>query len=1641
MRTKYKTMAQIFSNRRQGIRTAILFTGLSFLFLQGARAQSAQYIYFVPLPETQIHNTFRVLYTSTGTTYHSVISIVPSVSNTIIYYDQWEDGYETNLSTPVQSSTWIFGDGNASNNGGYPDAVVAGKPIILQNDLVVPNSASIIKADGGDKIACSKSLSCARSSWATNPGTVLADAVEFLNTQAFGTSFEIPIGQNTSSGGMFNLTALHVQASQNATQINIVKDPAFPLVVTTATINQGESYQVNGGIMQGATVTSNKPVQVNLITGLPGATYESRWYYIYPLALWDAGYYSPVSTAISTAESHVFLYNPTASPLSVTVHTNANLAGAVVSVPSKGTYRYIMPSGSSAHFDNPSVKFFAVGATDADATNTTWDWGYTLVPENYLTTSFYVGWGIGAYNSPTQNGNPVWVGSSSLTKTTIVYVDVDGNPATGALTDANGNKFDYTVSIAPMASSRLYDNVDNDQTGMHVYTLDGTEIIGAWGEDASKAGAGTPFLDVGTTIAPDPVLRIWKTAVLVTDVNTNGKADVDDVIEWTVNVYNQTLQSFAYVILKDNLDSHLTYVAGTTKFNGVPLPDDVSPASPFPIDESGFNINPLSTGAKDIVTFRTTVYLLSGITSVPNSVTATNNFGEVFLANASVPANVAGVTTCVEEFTSTANGTATVAYTENATIYVRVTDGDQNLNSGAVDQVRVTLYNSGTFDSEILILNETGNNTGIFTGSIPSSNSLGAGADNGILYTLAGNSVLATYVDQLYGGTCTANATFALPSNTKQLYLNETPAATMDRTIPIGGSPTNSIVMGSGAGGAVAHAVTSSGFFNTARATFTVSHGTVAGTNRIMIVGISYNDPADAINVTGVTYGTQTLSQLGIRLKNASGSKPTVDIWYIAAPTVGTANVTVTWSGNVGAGVVGVSTYTNVNQTSPFGTAVTATGNSTAPSVTVTSATNDLVIDVIGEGDNSNQMGVGANQTERWNREANFSGSSTWDHTGGGSSEAGAASVTMSWTENVSIRWAIKAVPLNPASLPGNPTATFTQDPAMCSALTIPAGSAISANLYLSIVSGSMPSTPSITATIKYGTTTFGNLNTASWNSGTGILTLSGTSSATTIPITDPVVLTVTTAQAAVTFQIRYDAASYPSKINLPTPDVINMGTLSVYSASYASGGGTLVTGATNGQTVYARTTVTDPFGTYDIDPPSSTPALVITNPPGFGTTNVTMTQVGTVTCGKIYEYAWSTPAAQGTYTLTATSKEGSENTISSTKATSFVVTFTDTGTPCNITFINQSSSPYSVVTFYTGGSLICLEVNDMDRNTNPLNAETISATVSTSGDSESITLTETGVNTGKFTGCVASSTTLGVGNNNNTLLAPAGSSLTGTFDDLVNAPDVCTANAVILQPAPDIITMAKTLVSPADGFALIGDLVTWQIVITNPGTTNLTVTSLIDTYNSTCLQYSSATPAPSSTTSGSLTWNNAALSGPINSGQNRVILVNFTVLAACGATNNTVNLTGTGTGAVSVGPVVSTVNLINAQLNILKTRTSPADPIYATISPVTQVSYNIHITNSGNTIVETIPLLDTYSSTNLVFSSSSITPSSSGGGQIIWDNIIPGVAQLAVGASMDVTVTFNVIAGNYPFPVSNNAATGFAAVDVYGKSIPIVSS
>jgi len=80
-------------------------------------------------------------------------------------------------------------------------------------------------------------------------------------------------------------------------------------------------------------------------------------------------------------------------------------------------------------------------------------------------------------------------------------------------------------------------------------------------------------------------------------------------------------------------------------------------------------------------------------------------------------------------------------------IYVQVDDNDQNKNPLVAETVVAVLTDSITGDSETIVLTETGPNTGIFQGNVPST-AAPATANDGIYSAAQGSKITGTYTDQ-----------------------------------------------------------------------------------------------------------------------------------------------------------------------------------------------------------------------------------------------------------------------------------------------------------------------------------------------------------------------------------------------------------------------------------------------------------------------------------------------------------------------------------------------------------------------------------------------------------------------------------------------------------------------------------------------------------------------------------------------------------------------------------------------------------------------------------------------------------------------------------------------------------------------------
>jgi hypothetical protein len=218
--------------------------------------------------------------------------------------------------------------------------------------------------------------------------------------------------------------------------------------------------------------------------------------------------------------------------------------------------------------------------------------------------------------------------------------------------------------------------------------------------------------------------------------------------------------------------------------------------------------------------------------------------------------------------------------------------------------------------------------------------------------------------------------------------------------------------------------------------TLSWTHTVGAGTNRILIVGISTYSTAAAptSRVTSVTYGTVTMTRIGTLVSPAtiaSDNQSAVEMFYLGeAGIASAANTTITATFNtltpLQYAVGGSASFFGVNQSQPFKAQSSgdnfaqSTGMSSAPSVTLLSAANQIALDTLASSPGAGFFAPSMGQTRLWfetsdNTTPPFS---SFD-VGAGSMKPGASpSVATSWTLTNPQPWALRSVSILPSSQP-----------------------------------------------------------------------------------------------------------------------------------------------------------------------------------------------------------------------------------------------------------------------------------------------------------------------------------------------------------------------------------------------------------------------------------------------------------------------------------------------------------------------------------------------------------------------------------------------------------------------------------------------
>src|SRR5581483_3759596 len=86
---------------------AALLPAIGFYLMAAVALKAAPLVqdFYLPMPEQQIYQANNAITTGTSANITSTFSIVVTGAGTVIYYDQWEDGYETDLGNPSQATT------------------------------------------------------------------------------------------------------------------------------------------------------------------------------------------------------------------------------------------------------------------------------------------------------------------------------------------------------------------------------------------------------------------------------------------------------------------------------------------------------------------------------------------------------------------------------------------------------------------------------------------------------------------------------------------------------------------------------------------------------------------------------------------------------------------------------------------------------------------------------------------------------------------------------------------------------------------------------------------------------------------------------------------------------------------------------------------------------------------------------------------------------------------------------------------------------------------------------------------------------------------------------------------------------------------------------------------------------------------------------------------------------------------------------------------------------------------------------------------------------------------------------------------------------------------------------------------------
>jgi uncharacterized repeat protein (TIGR01451 family) len=330
----------------------------------------------------------------------------------------------------------------------------------------------------------------------------------------------------------------------------------------------------------------------------------------------------------------------------------------------------------------------------------------------------------------------------------------------------------------------------------------------------------------------------------------------------------------------------------------------------------------------------------------------------------------------------------------------------------------------------------------------------------------------------------------------------------------------------------------------------------------------------------------------------------------------------------------------------------------------------------------------------------------------------------------------------------------------------------------------------------------------------------------------------------------------------------------------------------------------------------------------------------------------------------------------------------------------------------------IYLRVIDQDRNTSSATLQTVTATITVpSGDSETVTLTETGVNTGVFTGALA--TQIGApAPGNGTLQAAPTEIATATYVDAIDAALNLNQNrtdTLTVLPAADLaIAKTASTTTPSEGATVV-----FTVTVTNNGPSSasgIQVTDLLPAGVTYVSDNGGGTYNPAT----GIWW-----VSPLANGVSASLQITVTVNAGTnGATiTNTASITASAQADPNSGnnSASRSLSVGGADLGLSK--------IVSTTTPTngSSITYTVTLVNNGGNNATGVVVTDLLPA-GVAFVSATPSQGAYVSGTGLWT-----VGALANGATATLTITATVTAANGTTVV--NTATITAADQADGNS------